>query len=152
MSARKTIVLVSSDNNELTVNANIATMSNTIKHIVEKNASEPVVLHNISGTTLKIVVDYCNYHLEHQLSSKDTEQWDTAITKVDQENLLDVIMAAHFLEIKSLSDLFCKAVASLIEGKSVQEIRQTFSIKNDFSPEQEEQVRNEYKWTEGKTK
>eukprot|EP01121_Diplochlamys_sp_Union-15-3_P009766 TRINITY_DN2676_c0_g1_i1.p1 TRINITY_DN2676_c0_g1~~TRINITY_DN2676_c0_g1_i1.p1 ORF type:complete len:153 (+),score=26.55 TRINITY_DN2676_c0_g1_i1:44-502(+) len=152
MSAKKTIILVSSDNEQLTVNANIANMSNTIKQIVEKNDKDTVELKNISGATLKKVIEYCYYHLEHPSPSKDTEQWDLAFAKVDQETLLDVIMAAHFLEIKPLSELFCKAVANLIEGKSVQEIRQTFSIKNDFSPEQEEQVRNEYKWTEGKTK
>lgn len=34
----------------------------------------------------------------------------------------------------------CKTVANMIKGKSPEEIRRTFNIKNDFTPEEEEQV------------
>ena len=35
-----------------------------------------------------------------------------------------------------------------IAGKSPEEIRRTFNIKNDFTPEEEAQVREENKWCE----
>lgn len=54
--------------------------------------------------------------------------------------------AANFLEIKDLLDLTCKTVANMIKGKSPEEIRVTFNIKNDFTPEEEEQVRKENEW------
>ena len=34
----------------------------------------------------------------------------------------------------------------MIKGKTPQEIRDTFSIKNDFPPEEEEEVRRENSW------
>ena len=41
---------------------------------------------------------------------------------------------------KPLVDLTCRAIADTIKGKSPEEIRATFQIVNDFTPEEEEQV------------
>jgi hypothetical protein len=40
--------------------------------------------------------------------------------------------------------LYC----SFFSGKSPEEIRKTFNIVNDFTPEEEEQVRRENEWCE----
>ncbi|XP_022858853.1 SKP1-like protein 1A [Olea europaea var. sylvestris] len=56
------------------------------------------------------------------------------------------IKAANYLNIKSLLDLTCQTVADMIKGKTPEEIRKTFSIKNDFTPEEEEDVRRENAW------
>ena len=45
-------------------------------------------------------------------------------------------------------DLTCKSVAEMIKGKTPEEIRKHFNIKNDFTPEEEEQVRKENEWCE----
>jgi S-phase kinase-associated protein 1 len=37
----------------------------------------------------------------------------------------------------------------MIKGKSVEEIRKTFNIVNDFTPEEEEAIRKENEWAEG---
>ncbi|CAG8827212.1 24815_t:CDS:1, partial [Dentiscutata erythropus] len=50
--------------------------------------------------------------------------------------------------IKPLLDLTCKTVANMIRGKSTDEIRRTFNIENDFTPEEEEQVKCENDWCE----
>jgi S-phase kinase-associated protein 1 len=47
------------------------------------------------------------------------------------------------LDIKGLSDVTCMAVANLMKGKTAEEMRQTLNIKNDFTPEEEAQVRKE---------
>ena len=47
------------------------------------------------------------------------------------------------MDIKSLLDLTCAKVASMIKGKTPEEIRKTFNIVNDFTPEEEAQVREE---------
>lgn len=58
--------------------------------------------------------------------------------------------AANYLDIKGLLDVTCKTVANMIKGKTPEEIRKTFNIKNDFSASEEEQVRKENEWCEEK--
>jgi S-phase kinase-associated protein 1 len=83
---------------------------------------------------------------------------------VDQELLFEIILvrhsifpallltflgqAANYLDIKALLDVGCKTVANMIKGKSPEEIRKQFNIQNDFSPEEEDQIRRENEWAE----
>ena len=39
-------------------------------------------------------------------------------------------------------------MANMIKGKSPEEIRKTFNIQNDFTPEEEDQIRRENEWAE----
>jgi len=50
------------------------------------------------------------------------------------------VQAANYLDIKGLLDVTCKTVANMIKGKTPEEIRKTFNIKNDFTAAEEEQV------------
>ena len=68
--------------------------------------------------------------------------------QVDDETLFNLILAANYLDIKSLLDLTCKTVADEIKGKTPEEIRIRFNIKNDFTPEEEEEVKRENAWCE----
>jgi S-phase kinase-associated protein 1 len=62
----------------------------------------------------------------------------------------DFSQAANYLDIKGLLDVTCKTVANMIKGKTPEEIRKTFNIKNDFTASEEEQVRKENEWCEEK--
>ena len=46
----------------------------------------------------------------------------------------------------ALLDLACSTVANMLKGKSPQEIRAVFNIKNDFTPAEEEEVLRENRW------
>lgn len=74
--------------------------------------------------------------------------WDAAFVDCEQEMLFELILAANYMAVGSLLDLTCAKVASMIKGKTPEEIRRTFNIKNDFSPEEEAQVREENRWCE----
>lgn len=57
-----------------------------------------------------------------------------------------MFQAAEYLQIKSLLDLTCQTIADdMIKGKTPQEIRTTFTIKNDFI-EEEEAYNGERPW------
>jgi S-phase kinase-associated protein 1 len=154
MSATRKIVLKSSDGETFEVDEAVALESQTIKHMIEDDcADNGIPLPNVTSKILSKVIEYCKKHVEapkgdDRTSSVDDElkTWDVEFVKVDQATLFDLILAANYLNIKSLLDLTCQTVADMIKGKTPEEIRKTFNIKNDFTPEEEEEVRRENQW------
>jgi S-phase kinase-associated protein 1 len=43
-------------------------------------------------------------------------------------------------------ELGCKTVADMIRGKSTEEIREILNVENDFTPEEEAQIKRENQW------
>jgi S-phase kinase-associated protein 1 len=76
------------------------------------------------------------------------QDWYGNYISVDRETLFELILAANYMDVKPLLDLCCATIASLIKGKTPEEIRRQFNIINDFTPEDEAQVREENKWSE----
>mmetsp|Transcript_30083 Transcript_30083/g.66645 ORF Transcript_30083/g.66645 Transcript_30083/m.66645 type:complete len:157 (+) Transcript_30083:173-643(+) len=147
--------LTSSDSQTFEVDEEVALESQTIKNMIEDTGSEDAIpLPNVSGKILARVIEYCKYHVDANKklgdkpmkSEDDVKTWDAEFVKVDQATLFDLILAANYLNIKGLLDLTCQTVAQMIKGKTPEEIRKTFNIKNDFTPEEEEEVRRENQW------
>ena len=137
------------------------------KFMIAKNLSQIIIkyylfvlqikLTDISGNALhKVVMFMEHYHyngatiIEKPLRSASMRDivsaWEASFVEVDQETLFEMILAANKLKIQPMVDLTCAKVASMIKGKSPEEIRKLFNIKNDFSPEEEEAVRSENRW------
>lgn len=58
------------------------------------------------------------------------------------------LQAANYLNIQSLLDLTTQTVAELIKGKTPEQIRTEFGIVNDFTPEEEEEIKRDNAWSE----
>merc|ERR1711992_65062 len=154
-----TIKLQSSDGDIFPVDVEIAKQSVTIKTMLE-DEEELVPLPNVNAAILKKVIQWATYHKDDPPPPEDDENkekrtddissWDADFLKVDQGTLFELILAANYLDIKGLLDVTCKTVANMIKGKTPEEIRKTFNIKNDFTPSEEEQVRKENEWCEEK--
>ena len=124
----------------------------------DEEATE-IPLPNVKSTVLKKVIEFCKHHrsepmteIEKPLKSaamaEVVQKWYADFVNVEQVLLFELILAANYMDIKPLLDLTCATVASMIKGKTPEEIRKTFNIANDFSPEEEAQVREENKWCE----
>ncbi|XP_031265435.1 SKP1-like protein 1B [Pistacia vera] len=154
MSTSKKITLKSSDGEAFEVDEVVALESQTIKHMIEDDcADNGIPLPNVTSKILSKVIEYCKKHVEATKADdraagvdEELKAWDAEFVKVDQATLFDLILAANYLNIKSLLDLTCQTVADMIKGKTPEEIRKTFNIKNDFTPEEEEEVRRENQW------
>lgn len=156
------LTLQSADGQNFQVEVEVAKKSETIKNLIEDAGTDsPIPLPNVTGKILTKVVEYCKYHYEHpELTvKKEGEEektvggdeicsWDLEFCKIDQPTLFDLILAANYLDVKQLLDLACKTVANMIKGKTPEEIRKLFNITNEFTPEEEEQVRKENEWCE----
>lgn len=147
------IKLLAKDGKEFEVEKDVACVSETVKNMVEDcSPDEAVPLPNVESSILARVIEYCEYHhksAKEAIPEDDQNNWDKEFVRVDDEILFNMILAANFLDIKSLLDLTCKKVAEYIkECKTPEEIRKRFNIKNDFTPEEEEEVRRENAWCE----
>ncbi|KAI3446269.1 hypothetical protein Pfo_002934 [Paulownia fortunei] len=156
---QKMILLKSSDGETFEVEEAVAVESQTIKHMIEDNCADTSIpLPNVTSKILAKVIEYCKRHVDaagkasgdgtaaDKVAEEDLKAFDAEFVKVDQGTLFDLILAANYLNIKSLLDLTCQTVADMIKGKTPEEIRKTFNIKNDFTPEEEEEVCRENAW------
>ncbi len=64
------------------------------------------------------------------------------------DDLIAVFLAANYLKIPPLEDLCSARIASMIKDKSPEQIRANLNIINDFTPEEEQQLREENKWVD----
>ena len=79
-------------------------------------------------------MEYCTYHKNDpppplSESKEDVEvirrradnisEWDMQFIKVENDDLLELILAANYMDIKPLLDLGCMTVANMIKGKVV---------------------------------
>jgi S-phase kinase-associated protein 1 len=157
------ITLVSNEGAEVHVERNVAERSMLIKNMMEDLGeaamTQSVPIPNVNESVLKKVIEWCEHHKndppaaadddsDSRKKTTDIEEWDQKFMQVDQEMLFEIILASNYLDIKPLLDVGCKTVANMIKGKSPEEIRKTFNITNDFTPEEEEQIRRENEWAE----
>ncbi|VDL71678.1 unnamed protein product [Nippostrongylus brasiliensis] len=155
--------LVTNDHETFDVPRDVIRLSTTVNTMLQdlgldNESNDPIPIMNVSGPIMKKVLQWCTYHKDDPPSSDDSDNrekrtddipsWDVEFLKVDQGTLFELILAANYLDIKGLLDVTCKTVANMIKGKTPEEIRRTFNIKNDFTPDEEEQIRKENAWCE----
>lgn len=128
------------------------------KNRVDLGSENPVPVPSVSEPIMLLVKEYAEYKVENpnpppsedkkdERRTDDILPWDKEfMAKLEQPQLFDLIIAANYLEFKDLLDLGCKTVANMIKDKSVEELRVTFHLKNEFTPEEEKKVREENEW------
>ena len=69
---------------------------------------------------------------------------------IKHEELLEIILAANYLNIQPLLELGCAYVATLVKDKTMEEIKLTFKVTKDMTKEDEQLLRQnpENKWAE----
>ena len=146
--------LQSSDGDDFEVEKVVACMSKTIKTMLEDlgDDDEVIPLPNVNSKTLKLVKKWAEHHQNDpapddddskEKRTDDISDWDKSFLNLDKVDLFELILAANYLDMKGLLDATCKTVANMIKGKTSDEIRKTFNIKNDFTKVEEEQMHKE---------
>jgi S-phase kinase-associated protein 1 len=163
MADTKMLRVVSQEGESFEVPLEVIKMSELVNTMIDEDFDEDdaqdIPLPNVKAEILAKVIEFINHYstekmteIEKPLKSANmhevVQEWYAAFVNVDQEVLFELILAANYMDIKPLLDLTCATVASMIKGKTPEEIRKTFNIVNDFTPEEEAQVREENKWCE----
>ncbi|KJH44945.1 Skp1 family, dimerization domain protein [Dictyocaulus viviparus] len=153
--SEKTYRVQTKDNEICEVPASVLGMSKLITTMLEdlnlQDDDTPIPIPNVNANVFKKVVLWCEKHMYVDDESNlpyILEQWDDEFFNIDHPMLFEIITAANYLDIPTLLDDGCKRVAQKMRGKTPEEIRKMFNIVNDFTPEEEEEIRRENAWCE----
>nr|GEW11811.1 S-phase kinase-associated protein 1-like, SKP1/BTB/POZ domain protein [Tanacetum cinerariifolium] len=171
------IKLRSSDGDMFEVDETVALQSQVIMHMIEDGCVLSVIpVPNVTSKILRMVIEYLKKHAktpkkkdmvtvdglrkvikedlklnEEDLKVNEEDEalkaFDAEFVQVEQGTLFELIRAANYLNIRTLMKLTCQTVTDMIRGKTVQQIRYHFNIKNDLTPEEEEKIRLENAWS-----
>ncbi|CEP62360.1 SCF ubiquitin ligase subunit SKP1 LALA0_S05e03906g [Lachancea lanzarotensis] len=176
--SKQSVVLVSVEGERFTVERKIAERSLLLKNYLNDmqdnglqsgsdsesdeegaDSEDEIVMPvpNVRSSVLQKVIEWAEHHRDSNFPDENDDDarktapadpWDREFLKVDQEMLYEIMQAANYLNIKPLLDAGCKVVAEMIRGRTPEEIRRTFNIVNDFTPEEEAAIRRENEWAE----
>uniref|UniRef100_A0A6P4E135 S-phase kinase-associated protein 1 n=1 Tax=Drosophila rhopaloa TaxID=1041015 RepID=A0A6P4E135_DRORH len=156
------VKLQSSDGEIFHTDSETAKCSSTIKTLLDdcglEAENDPLIpLPNVNSAILKKVLIWAKHHRndneeetggESARPMVDISAWDAEFLAMDQGTLFELILAANYLDIRSLLNAACMTVANMIKGHTAEEIRKTFHITNDFSPSEEDLLPKEPEVTE----
>ncbi|KAH7725788.1 Protein SKR-2 [Aphelenchoides avenae] len=113
---------------------------------------------NVEARVFKKVIEWCVEHkgqadpiLEHDPNTRERKwftfsEFEKKFFDVPVVELEELVMAANFLDIKSLYYYGCQSISALIKGKSPDEIRALFGLKDDLTEEEKNEFRKENPW------
>ena len=133
---KQEILLVAADGSEFVVDADAAHASAVLSSMFgdvdcDDRARVPL---DVQGRSLERIVRY--------MKTRDA----AAVIPTEKDELLELVVAANYLNIEPLLDAACGAVAERIKDKSPEEIREAFGLENTFSPEEEAEIRRQNAW------
>lgn len=155
--------LKSSDGKIIVAEEQIIQCSKRIKGILaqagpKRNENEIVASLNVKSDILSKVLEWAEFHKDDvDDEEEDIEQerelhegrlyeipyWDEHFFTLNQSSFVEIIAAAHYMKINRLMNSASKKVANMIKGKTPEQIRQIFSLKNDFTAAQEKLILKE---------
>ena len=152
------VTIVSSDNIPFNVPIQVATVSNLVESMdPAEHLADPIPMLDVDGATLEKVFEFCEHFLVEPMPeipkpipSNDLStlvpRWYHEYLNIDHEALFRLANAANYMDIGPLLDLVCAKIASMIKDKNINEIRTTFSLEHDYTPEEEAAYLEDCKW------
>jgi len=147
-----TLILVSSDDvngEKFEIDRDSAMMCNLVKSIIEGDSeAKTIEIKKVSTEILKLIVDYLKHHkgkipadIAKPIRSVKMEkivedEWDAKfINSQTKRNIFQIILGANYMDIKSLLHLGCAKIATMIKGKSPEEIKKILSEEEEMKDE-----------------
>jgi S-phase kinase-associated protein 1 len=129
-------------------------LSETLKTMIESTCDDD---ESIQVPITKATMDQMKKWLECELTCEKPYVNDKSLDNIRPWTLQlkstsswgpisEIIMAANYLNIENLQTDCCKYIAYQMKGKTPEEIREMFGLENDFTPEEEEEIKKEHQW------
>jgi len=144
----QTLALVSMEETnpqKFTISKKSAEMCKLVRSILEGDRSATEIpIKKVKGEILQLIVEYLKHHngkipaeIAKPIRSVKMEKivedkWDADfINNMSKKVIFQVILGANYMDVPSLLHLGCAKIATLIKGKSPDEIKQILSDESD---------------------
>ena len=145
------------ENEKIEVDFDAVKKSPVLYSMIEDTNNEgEIVIPNMRADILRKVIEFCEHYRNTRakkitrplhrknLTDNGVDPWDANLIAFNNpEDLIDLIVAANFLDIEDLLELGCAKVAVLIKNKNVEEIREFLNIDNDLTSGEEARIKEE---------
>jgi len=148
------LILISSEDDaprEFEISRKAALMCNLVKSILEGDANaKKIPIKKVRGDILQLIVEYLKHHngkkpeeIAKPIRSVKMERivadkWDAEyINKMNKKTIFQVILGANYMDLPSLLHLGCAKIATLIKGKSPEEIKNILADDSNESKQEE---------------
>lgn len=134
------VTLTSQEGEKFEVPRKVGCSSDLIKSMLndDHEDDDPIPLPNVSSKVLSSIIAFLHKHSEDPMKEiakplttkiEDVVQpWYANFADVDNDTLFDLIQAANYMDIKPLLNLMGAKIASIMKGKTPDEIRALFKI------------------------
>ena len=152
MEIERTIRLKSSDGEVVELSRKCCLRSGLLKGIIEDFPDDSEFpLNDVNAMTLLSVKSYLEHYennepsvIERPLKSKNfaecVNEWDYEFLGEDTNKILNLIMAANYMDIKPLLELACAKIGSKIMGITTEAIKKEFDLDGIFTKEEEDLI------------
>jgi len=154
------ITLVTKDGEHVKTKPEFANLSGLIKNVLDDSGpNEEIPLDIVTKPMLEKILEYAIHHEfqsgaspkkpipSNEIADAVEDSWDAEFIKsMSQDEVINLILACNYLDIKSLLELGLAFIACNFKGKSVEQIASEYGIEQDFTPEVEEELKKEFPW------
>ncbi len=150
--------LIANDKSVHEITSEAAKRSKFISDLLTDFPDKEIEVAEANGATLKEIIEYCEYYkdkepktipkpMEEDQTLKDmVDEWDVKFVEKtsDLQRLQDIIVAADFMGIDSLHELFvAKMACIMLELKTAEAIIKHFNIEEDMTEDEMRQMEKE---------
>ena len=150
------IVLVSKEGIKSSTSSLISNLSGLIYNVLQDYPeNEEIPLPFVANELLVHILSFANHHnftppeppKKPVVSSNLTDEWDvTFIDQFNEDQIIELVLATNYLDLKSLLDICLVKLACKFKDKTAQDIRRDYNIEEELTPEVEEKLKAEFPW------
>ena len=161
MEESKIIKLITKEGKEIEITKEAAELSELLKQTINDFPDEEKFpINEVDEKTGGKIRDYLNHfngktppEIEKPLISNNmknvTDEWSANfVDRMMLDDIINLNLAANYMGINCLQELCSAKIASLFKDKSEEEIMREFNIKQPFTEEEKNKIREENKWIE----
>lgn len=118
-----------------------------------KGPDGEILLEKTRGGIFALMIRWAIHHRRDPLVSQfhqdhaplaDMPSYDQKFfSKLSRSQLFEMLQNSSFLQVPLLTEMLAKTIANQLKGKSIEDIRSEFGIASDYTPEEEQAIRED---------